>query len=218
MITNRQLNYSTISENNKNNTIQSISFKIHDNNINRMSIIHRAAIQQLTENRHGNACTKTRSEVSGGGKKPWKQKGTGRARAGSIRSPLWKSGGIIFGPKPRKYIQKINRKEKQLALKTLIFNKFKHTIVVDNFIHHLEKPSSKTIIQRIKSLGLNIQNKEKILIIVKTKNTNVYLSLRNLRNIDLVAADQINILSLLQADKLIITQNALNKIKQIYND
>ncbi len=99
----------------------------------KMYSIHRALVKQLHNKRKGNANCKSRSEVQGGGKKPWKQKGTGRARAGSIRSPLWKGGGIIFGPKTKSYIKKLNKKEQQLALRNILYNKKNYTTIVENF-------------------------------------------------------------------------------------
>lgn len=216
MIINQQLTYKIIS--NKENEIKNITFKIHENEMNGMFIIHRAAIKQLSQKRSGNAHTKTRSEVRGGGRKPWKQKGTGRARAGSIRSPLWKGGGITFGPRNRKYIHKINKKEKQLALRTLLVNKFKTTTIIDYFIENFSKPNTKMAVDRLKDLGFNINKKEKLIIIVDKKEKNLFLSIRNLKNIDLIAANQVNIISLLRADKLIITKDGLNQIAQIYND
>ena len=112
---------------------QSITLKISDRNA--MYIIHRALIQQLQNNKYRKAHTKTRSEVQGGGKKPWKQKGTGKARAGSIRSPLWKGGGVIFGPRTQYYKYKINKKEKQLALRTLLNNKWNNTLIVNDITY-----------------------------------------------------------------------------------
>nr|YP_009293796.1 ribosomal protein L4 [Rhodymenia pseudopalmata]AOM64478.1 ribosomal protein L4 [Rhodymenia pseudopalmata] len=214
MIIEKQLSYNIVANNE--NTIQDIVFKIHSKSINSMHIVHRATIQQLTEKRYGNACTKTRSQVKGGGRKPWKQKGTGKARAGSTRSPLWKGGGVIFGPKTKKYTQKINKKEKHLALRIVLVNKFKNTTVIDNFIEDLSKPSTQTIVKQVMQLGLEIKNKNRIAIIVDKKARNLYLSVRNLKNINLIAADQLNILSLLEADQLVVTKNGLNQIAKLY--
>jgi len=188
---------------------------LHISNNKGMYIVHRALIKQLCEQRQGNANTKTRSEVKGGGRKPWKQKGTGRARAGSIRSPLWKGGGVIFGPQTKEYAKKINKKEKQLALRTLLYNKFHNTTVVEDFCHDFNKPNTKLALTKIQNL--NIQKHEKVLIIVLNKNINLYLSLRNLPNIELIAANQLNIIALLKANKVIITSLALDKIDEVYN-
>nr|YP_009488722.1 50S ribosomal protein L4 [Grateloupia filicina]AWD77332.1 50S ribosomal protein L4 [Grateloupia filicina]BCB15032.1 50S ribosomal protein L4 [Grateloupia asiatica] len=215
MIKEKKLVYSVIRENDTED--KEIMFKIKENHTQNMYIIHRSLIRQLRKQRQGNACTKTRSQVRGGGKKPWKQKGTGRARAGSIRSPLWRGGGVIFGPITKNYTQKINKKEKQLALRTVIYNKFKDTLVIDNFLNDLQEPSTKNIVKSLQNLGIYKNKKERILIIVDTKNKNLYLSMRNLQNIELIAANQLNVLSIIKAHKLLITIDGLNKINEIYN-
>nr|YP_010986353.1 ribosomal protein L4 [Pachymeniopsis lanceolata]WOL37271.1 ribosomal protein L4 [Pachymeniopsis lanceolata] len=215
MIKEEKLVYSVIKEDDTTN--KEIVFKIKQNNDRNMYIIHRSLIQQLSEQRQGSACTKTRGQVRGGGKKPWKQKGTGRARAGSIRSPLWRGGGVIFGPATRNYAQKINKKEKQLALRTLIYNKFRDTLVIDNLLDDLQEPNTKNIINQLQKLGIYTNKKERILIIVDKKNKNLFLSVRNLQNIELIAANQLNVLSIIKAQKLLITINGLNKINEIYN-
>lgn len=215
MIKEEKLVYSIIQEDNTTN--KEIVFRIKQNNAQNMYIIHRSLIQQLSKQRQGNACTKTRSQVRGGGRKPWKQKGTGKARAGSIRSPLWRGGGVIFGPATKNYTHKINKKEKQLALRTLIYNKFRDTLVVDNIFDNLREPKTKNIINALQKFGIYTNKKEKILIIVDTKKKNLYLSIRNLQNIELIAANQLNVLSIIKADKLLITVNGLNKINKIYN-
>nr|QVY58156.1 50S ribosomal protein L4 [Eucheuma denticulatum] len=180
-----------------------------------MYLIHRALTQQLNNKRQGNAHTKIRSEVQGGGKKPWKQKGTGKARAGSIRSPLWKGGGIIFGPRHKKYDIKLNKKEKQLALKYILQNKLSNTIIVENFLENTNYPNTKFTLEHIQSLG--IKTDIKILIIIKAKNKNLYLSTRNVKNIEIIKADQLNTIALLKAEKLIITRNAIDQMNEVYN-
>lgn len=189
------------------------------NDINKhMYLVHKVLRQQLIQARQGNAHTKTRSEIRGGGKKPWKQKGTGRARAGSIRSPLWRGGGITFGPKNKIYKSKINKKEKRLAIQTLIYNKFPHTLVIDKLFIDLYKPNTKNALKQLKDLNININTYKNILLIVEEKNINMYLSIRNLNNIELITANNLNVLSLLRADKILITLNALNIINNIYNE
>nr|QCI05683.1 ribosomal protein L4 [Cryptopleura ramosa] len=183
-----------------------------------MYIIHKALKQQLVESRQGTAHTKTRSEVRGGGRKPWKQKGTGRARAGSIRSPLWRGGGVIFGPKNKIYKSKINKKEKKLAIQTLIYNKFPKTLIINDFINNLESPNTKTIVKQLMNIDININKNQRILLIVAQKNTTMYLSMRNLANIELITANNINIVSLLKAKKILITVDALTIISKIYNE
>nr|YP_009399961.1 ribosomal protein L4 [Tolypiocladia glomerulata]ARW69780.1 ribosomal protein L4 [Tolypiocladia glomerulata] len=175
-------------------------------------LIHRALKQQLTNKRIRNAHTKTRSEVKGGGRKPWKQKGTGRARAGSNRSPLWRGGGIIFGPRKKIYRSKINKKEKRIAINTLIYNKFPHTTVIENFMQNCKRPHTKKAIQEINKLGIKISKGRKILVAVEKNNEIMYKSLRNIKNIELLEIQNINILSLLKADKIIITDRALQKL------
>jgi large subunit ribosomal protein L4 len=183
---------------------------------NSMYIIHRSLVKQLTEKRQGTASCKTRSEVRGGGRKPWKQKGTGKARAGSIRSPLWRGGGVIFGPKSKTYFKKINLKERQLALRTLLYNKVSQTIIVQDSDLILEKPSTHLLCSRIKSFNLDVHRK--ILIIVAEKDKNLYLGSRNMANIEIIQSDSLNIVSLLSADNILITMNGLSRIEEVYND
>nr|QVY57951.1 50S ribosomal protein L4 [Betaphycus gelatinus] len=200
------------------------SFYSYDKNIKlttdttkNMYLIHRALTQQLHNKRQGNAHTKTRSEIQGGGRKPWKQKGTGKARAGSIRSPLWKGGGTIFGPRHKKYFIKLNKKEKQLALKYLLQNKLSNTIVVKNFLEDIEYPNTKFALKHIQSLGIDTNINTKILIVMNTTNNNLYLSIRNIKNIEIIKADQLNTIALLKAEKLIITTHAIDRMNEVYN-
>nr|YP_010155999.1 50S ribosomal protein L4 [Cumathamnion serrulatum]QQY85314.1 50S ribosomal protein L4 [Cumathamnion serrulatum] len=196
---------------------KSIYLSINENHDKQMYVIHRALKNQQHKKRQGNANTKTRSEVRGGGRKPWKQKGTGRARAGSTRSPLWKGGGVTFGPKNKIYQSKINKKEKKLAIKSLIYNKFKQTNIVDILLNKLDKPNTKFVLNEFKKSGIILQDsKIKILLIIKESNKILYLSIRNLPNIELITAENLNVLSLIQANKILITSEALNKISEIY--
>lgn len=182
-----------------------------------MYTVHRALIKHLHEKRKGNANCKSRSQVQGGGKKPWKQKGTGRARAGSIRSPLWRGGGVIFGPKGKQYTKKLNKKEQQLALRNILYNKKDNTIIVEDFnpLSTSSSPNTKSIIKKIHKL--NIKTTSKILIIVAKKDMNLYLSTRNLKNIELIAANQINLLSIINAKSIMIETKALDIIEEVYN-
>nr|YP_010195577.1 ribosomal protein L4 [Gracilaria baiana]UAD82974.1 ribosomal protein L4 [Gracilaria baiana] len=195
---------------------QNIEIRLCKQDSNNMYVLHRALTQQLIKKR--NAHTKTRSEVRGGGKKPWKQKGTGRARAGSNRSPLWRGGGVIFGPRTKQNKNKINKKEKQLALRILIENKFKNTIITEDFVGKLKEPSTKTIINNLKKYNLDTNINNNILIIVSKKSDNLYLSTRNLKNVELLNANSINIVSLLKANQIIINKDALNIINRTYYD
>ena len=183
---------------------------------NAMYSIHRIAMQQLYEQRQGTASCKTRSEVRGGGRKPWKQKGTGRARAGSIRSPLWRGGGVIFGPQTKEYKQKINKKEKHLAISNLLHNKKDFTTVINSSFLKLDKPKTKVLLQKIKPL--NIDKTTKLLIIMVKKHLNTYLATRNLKNIEIIAADQLNLLSIIKAKYILIEDHAIDIITKEYNE
>nr|SCW23020.1 Ribosomal protein L4 [Nemalion sp. H.1444] len=178
-------------------------------------IVYRGLVNQMSKSRQGTACTKTRSEVRGGGKKPWKQKGTGKARAGSIRSPLWRGGGIIFGPKPQKYKSKINFKEKQLAIRNTLLNKAPDTTLINYDRLQLDCPKTRLICERLKAMNIDLT--QSTLIIINKKDANLYLGIRNIKNVELLQADSLNILSLLKANSIIITHEALSIIKETYN-
>jgi large subunit ribosomal protein L4 len=178
------------------------------------SIVHRALIRQLNNQRQGNACTKTRAEVRGGGRKPWKQKGTGRARAGSNRSPLWRGGGVIFGPKPREFDIKMNRKERRLALSTAFAGRSSDLIVVEDFSNQLPKPKTKDLLEALNRWG--IEHRKRTLIITDKKYENIELSARNIRNVILITADQLNVFDIVNAHKLVVTASALDKIQSVY--
>ena len=179
-------------------------------------IVHRALVRQMTNARQGTASTKTRSEVSGGGRKPWRQKGTGRARAGSNRSPLWRGGGVIFGPKPRDYNLKMNRKERRLALRTAFQSRAEDLIVVEDFVEQLPRPKTKELVEAMVRWG--IEAKSKVLIIVPEIEEMVYLSARNLPAVKLISATGLNVYDLLNADKIVTTNTALAKIQEVYSD
>ncbi|NEO30087.1 MAG: 50S ribosomal protein L4 [Symploca sp. SIO3C6] len=179
-------------------------------------IVHRALVRQMTNARQGTASTKTRSEVRGGGRKPWRQKGTGRARAGSIRSPLWRGGGVIFGPKPRDFNLKMNRKERRLALRTAFASRAEDLIVVEDFAEQLSRPKTKEMTAAISRWGINPE--QKILLILPEKQEMVYLSVRNMPKLTLILATNLNIRDLLTADKIVTTSSALAKIQEVYND
>ncbi|ARV62361.1 50S ribosomal protein L4 [Nostocales cyanobacterium HT-58-2] len=179
-------------------------------------VVHRALVRQMTNARQGTASTKTRSEVRGGGRKPWRQKGTGRARAGSIRSPLWRGGGVIFGPKPRDYEIKMNRKERRLALRTAFASRIDDLIVVEEFSDQIQRPKTKELVGAIARWGSDLDSKT--LLILSERTENVYLSARNIENLKLIAADQLNVYDLLHADKIVVTAPALEKIQEVYSD
>lgn len=182
---------------------------------NAAHIVHRALVRQMNNARQGNASTKTRAEVSGGGRKPWRQKGTGRARAGSIRSPLWRGGGVIFGPKPRDYETKMNRKERRLALRTALSSRSEDLIVVEDFGEQLARPKTKELMAAIARWGVEPQ--AKVLLILPEKAEIIYLSARNVANLTLLSATQLNIYDLLNADKIVTTAAALEKIQEVYS-
>lgn len=178
-------------------------------------IVHRALVRQQTNARQGNASTKTRSEVRGGGRKPWRQKGTGRARAGSIRSPLWRGGGVIFGPKPRDYELKMNRKERRLALRTAFVGRVEDLIVVEEFSEQLSRPKTKDLVAALARWGAAPE--EKTLLILSEIAQNVDLSARNVENLKVIAANQLNVFDLLHADKIVVTPSAIAKIQEVYS-
>ncbi len=178
-------------------------------------VVHRALVRQMASLRQGTASTKTRSEVRGGGRKPWRQKGTGRARAGSIRSPLWRGGGVIFGPKPRDYEIKMNRKERKLALRTAFAGRVDDLIVVEEFSEQLQRPKTKELVSAIARWG--VEPKSKTLLVLSEKSENVILSARNVENLKLIAADNLNVYDLLHADKIVVTPSALEKIQEVYS-
>jgi large subunit ribosomal protein L4 len=183
---------------------------------NAAHIVHRALVRQMNNARQGNASSKTRAEVRGGGRKPWRQKGTGRARAGSIRSPLWRGGGVIFGPKPRDYSTKMNRKERRLALRTAFDSRLEDTIAVENFGQVLDRPKTKEITEALKRW--DIEPGAKVLLILSEIPDNIYLSVRNISNVKLLKANNLNIYDVLDAQKIVITTDALTQIQEVYSD
>lgn len=181
---------------------------------NAVHIVHRALVRQLAHARQGTASTKTRAEVRGGGRKPWRQKGTGRARAGSIRSPLWRGGGVTFGPKPRDYELKMNRKERRLALRTAFDSRNEDLILVEDFSAQLSQPKTKELVAALKRWG--IDQEKKILMILPEISENVALSGRNISYLKMIKASNLNIQDLLAAHKIVSTPEALNQIQELY--
>ena len=179
-------------------------------------LIHKDISRQQTQQRQGTVSTKTRGEVRGGGRKPWKQKGTGRARAGSNRSPLWKGGGVIFGPKPKVSSLKLNQKERKLSLQTLLYNKRNNILVIDNLENLLEMPKTKVFCNFCKICNIDLN--QKLLIIVSKKTDYLKLSTRNLKNVELISASNLNSLCLLKAKQILLTPLAINDIKETFSD
>ena len=183
---------------------------------NAVDLMHRAVLRQQAHSRQGTASTLTRSEVRGGGRKPYKQKGTGRARQGSIRTPLRPGGGIIFGPKPRAYNLSMNRKERRLALRTALMSRLEDSKVVKDFGTSLKSPKTKEIIEALSRLG--IPKDIKVLIILSNPSDAIRLSIRNLEKVKLIKADQLNVFDLLCAKSLVLSEKALTTIKEVYGN
>ena len=174
-------------------------------------LIHMAVLQQLANKRQGTQKAKTRSEVSGGGRKPWRQKGTGHARQGSTRSPQWKGGGVVFAPTPRDYSFKLNKKEKRAALKSALTttvneNKF---IVVDDL--SLDEIKTKKMVSALKAL-----NAEKALVVLGGNNENVALSARNIPTVKVAYINTINVYDILKYNTLVVSKDAVAAIEEVY--
>ena len=174
-------------------------------------LVHMAVVQQLANKRQGTQSAKTRSEVSGGGRKPWRQKGTGHARQGSTRSPQWTGGGVVFAPKPRDYSFKMNRKEKNAAIKSVLTSKVNESkfIVLDEL--KLEGIKTKEVASMLKNL-----NVEKALIVTADKDENVVLSARNIPTVRTALTNTINVYDILKYDTVVVTKDAVAKIEEVY--
>lgn len=179
-------------------------------------LLHKDLLRHYNSQRQGTVSTKTRSEVRGGGRKPWRQKGTGRARAGSNRSPLWKGGGVIFGPKPKTVSFKLNKKERRLALQTLFYNKKNKTLVIEDLETGLLESKTKKFLEICTSCNVNLD--QKVLVIVSRKTMPLKLATQNIQNVELILASNLNTFSLLKAKQIIITPLALNNLKETYCD
>ena len=179
-------------------------------------LLHKDLLRHYSAKKQGTVSTKTRSEVRGGGRKPWQQKGTGRARAGSNRSPLWKGGGVIFGPKPKSISLKLNKKERRLALQTLLYNKKNNILIIENLETKLQDTKTKNFLKICDNCTINLE--QKVLIIVSKKTIPLKLATQNIQNVELILASNLNTFSLLKAKQIILTPLAINKIKEIYCD
>ena len=179
-------------------------------------LIHKDFIRHSTAKRQRTVATKTRSEVRGGSRKPWQQKGTGRARAGSNRSPLWKGGGVIFGPKPKTISLKLNKKERRLALQTLLYNKKNNILIIKDLENELLETKTKNFLKICKNCQISLD--QKILIVVSKKTVSLKSSTQNIKNVELILASNLNTFSLLKAKQIILTPLAINDIKEIYCD
>ena len=175
-------------------------------------VVHSVIVNYLANQRQGTQSTKTRAEVRGGGKKPWRQKGTGRARQGSIRAPQWIKGGIALGPKPRSYKYRVNRKEKQSAVRSVLSSKVleKSLVVVDK----IDLPEIKT--KQVVNFMKNMNIEDKTLIMVQGKNENLQKSARNIQKVATGSVESINVYDLLNYKKLVLTVDAVKKLEEVY--
>ena len=176
------------------------------------AVVHSVLVNYLANQRQGTQSTKTRAEVSGGGRKPWRQKGTGRARQGSIRAPQWIKGGIALGPKPRSYSYRINKKEKQLAIRSLLSAK-----VLDNeltVVDKLEVEEAKTKVMAKALTDLKVEGKA--LIILADRNDNVLRSSRNIEGVKTIELNTINVFDLLNCNKLVLPLDTVKKLEEVY--
>ena len=174
-------------------------------------LVHMAVVQQLANNRQGTQKAKTRSEVSGGGRKPWRQKGTGLARQGSTRSPQWAGGGVVFAPVPRDYSFKLNKKEKRAALKSALTSKVQGSslIVVDELKFDEIKTKNFTNV-------MNNLKVEKGLVVIADNDTNVVMSARNVADVDTTLVNTINVYDVMKAKTVVLTKAAVAKIEEVY--
>ena len=174
-------------------------------------VMHQAVVQYLANQRQGTQSAKTRAEVSGGGRKPWRQKGTGRARQGSIRSPQWTGGGVVFAPKPRDYSMKMNKREKQIAMKSALTSKVQDSklIVVDEFkMDEVKTAKFAQILNNLKA--------PKALVVTKDKDEKVILSARNIPTVKTTMTNAINVYDILKYDSVVITKDAVAAIEEVY--
>ena len=174
-------------------------------------LVHMAVVNQLANNRQGTQSAKTRSEVSGGGRKPWRQKGTGNARQGSTRSPQWTGGGVVFAPKPRDYSFKMNKKEKRIALLSALSSKVAESkiVVLDSF--NLDEIKTKKFAEVMSNLKV-----DKALVVIEGENKNVVLSGRNIPTVKVSATNEINTYDVLKYETLVVTKAAVEKLEEVY--
>ncbi|MFS0675103.1 50S ribosomal protein L4 [Ornithinibacillus sp. 179-J 7C1 HS] len=174
-------------------------------------VLHEAVVMQRASMRQGTHAVKNRSDVRGGGRKPWRQKGTGRARQGSIRSPQWVGGGVVFGPTPRSYSYKLPKKVRRLALKSALSSKVKeeNLVVLENLV--FDAPKTKEVVKMLGALNVN----EKALIVTADTDENVVRSANNLQGVKVLTVTQVNVLDLLTHDKLILTKEAAEKAGEV---
>jgi len=174
-------------------------------------LVHMAVVQQLANNRQGTQKAKTRSEVSGGGRKPWRQKGTGHARQGSTRSPQWTGGGVVFAPTPRDYSFKLNKKEKRAALKSALTSKVQanNLIVVDEL--KFDEIKTKNFVNVMNNLKV-----QKGLVVISDNDANVVMSAKNVADVDTTLVNTINVYDVMKAKTVVLTKDAVAKIEEVY--
>ena len=174
-------------------------------------LVHMAVVSQLANNRQGTQSAKTRSEVSGGGRKPWRQKGTGHARQGSTRSPQWTGGGVVFAPKPRDYSFKMNKKEKRIALLSALSSKVADNKIVVLDAFNLDEVKTKKFAEVMSNLKV-----DKALVVIEGENKNVVLSGRNIPTVKVSATNEINTYDVLKYETLVVTKAAVEKLEEVY--
>ena len=177
-----------------------------------VAVMHQFVKMQLANKRQGNSSTKTRGEVRGGGRKPWRQKGTGRARAGSRRSPIWKGGGVVFGPRPRDFSYRMPRKMRRLALKSALSSKVidDKMIIVDRF--EFDLPKTKIMAESLQALNAD----KKTLLVSTADDVNVFKSARNIEGVKIVTVDFINVYDILNHETLLITKGAVDRVEEVF--
>ena len=175
-------------------------------------VVHQVIVAQLANKRQGTQSTLTRSEVAGGGIKPWRQKGTGRARQGSTRSPQWRHGGVVFAPKPRDYTLSVNKKVRRLALKCALSNKVSEGTLLA--LDALELPEAKT--REMAKVLENIKAAKKVVLVLSDKNETIERAARNIPGVKLLFVNTLNVLDLMNADQLVADKAALTKIEEVY--
>ncbi len=174
------------------------------------ALVHQVVVAYMAGARQGTKAQKTRAEASGGGRKPWRQKGTGRARSGTIRSPIWRGGGVTFAAKPRDYSQKVNKKMYRGAMQSILSELIRQERLVVTEDFAIEAPKTKEVNERLKQLDL-----ENVLIVVEEVDENLYLGSRNLRNIDIIDVQGVNPVNLIGFDKVLFTVGALKKAEEM---
>jgi large subunit ribosomal protein L4 len=175
------------------------------------AVVHQVVVAQLANKRQGTQSAKTRSEVRGGGRKPWRQKGTGRARAGTIRSPLWRGGGVVFAPKPRDYSQKVNKKMNRLAMKSVFSAKVAENEMIVLDAIELDAPKTKEVVKILSNI-----NAEKALLVLPEKDDAIVRSANNIPKVDTTTVSELNVYDMLKYDNLVVTKAALEKIEEVY--